>query len=511
MRPGRFALVIACDEYENASLQRLSAPGADARALAAALGDPSIGAFTVDTVVNAPHGRVTRRVNEFLSDRKPADLVLIHFSCHGLKDNSGELYLAAADTDPRLLPATALSSTVLSGLVADCRARSLVLLLDCCFGGAFERGFLRRGGAAVDVRDRFDFAGAGRGRVVITASTALQYAFEGPDLSGTGAPGTSVFTGALTEGVVTGAADADGDGYVALGELFDFVDERVRERNPNQTPSKWEFGVQGKLLIARTAAGPTEPAATAGMPPDAGTTIPVPGDPAAGAGVGGPAAEDAVPGRGRSPKTIAVAAGVVLAATATVIGIWRPWMGDSEANGSAPPGGASSSSPTSAAASPEASAAPDKLPAAAANCSEKNRLPLIAADHDPVTAPAVYFSVCMDEVEGKRRGVAKVDSTVPGLRDASVDWQVTLHNCRDAKDARRQPPGGQGEFERWEFDIGQAGSMATALFPLEGPWRTQAIADKFQVTDAAGTKWSLPEDPQGSHRPFVGYTPAECK
>ena len=35
---------------------------------------------------------------------KPEDLIVLHFSCHGLKDDSGELYLAATNTQPCPIP-----------------------------------------------------------------------------------------------------------------------------------------------------------------------------------------------------------------------------------------------------------------------------------------------------------------------------------------------------------------------------------------------------------------------
>ncbi|MCE0447467.1 hypothetical protein LT493_34535 [Streptomyces tricolor] len=37
---------------------------------------------------------------------------MLHFSCHGLKSESGELYFAASDTEPRLLDATAVPRPV---------------------------------------------------------------------------------------------------------------------------------------------------------------------------------------------------------------------------------------------------------------------------------------------------------------------------------------------------------------------------------------------------------------
>jgi hypothetical protein len=53
-------------------------------------------------------------------------------------------------------------------------ARRIVLLLDCCFSGAFTRGMRTRDGGQVDVLERF----TRRGRAVITATNAMERAFE---------------------------------------------------------------------------------------------------------------------------------------------------------------------------------------------------------------------------------------------------------------------------------------------------------------------------------------------
>ena len=79
----------------------------------------------------------------------------------------------------------------------------------------------------------------------------MEFAFEGADLADTIAAQPSIFTGALVEGLTTGAADRDQDGVVSLGELYEYVFERVRDANPNQTPGKWEFGLQGELVLAK--------------------------------------------------------------------------------------------------------------------------------------------------------------------------------------------------------------------------------------------------------------------
>ena len=64
----------------------------------------------------------------------------------------------------------------------------------------------------------------------------MEYAFEGNDLADEHQQQPSVFTTALVEGLASGEADRDEDGLISLNELDDYVYDRVRERNPKQTP-----------------------------------------------------------------------------------------------------------------------------------------------------------------------------------------------------------------------------------------------------------------------------------
>lgn len=100
---------------------------------------------------------------------------------------------------------------------------------------------------------------------MITASSAMEYAFEGDELTDTRELAPSVFTSALVEGLASGDADRDQDGLVALDELYDYIYDKVRTATPNQTPGKWTFGVQGELVIARRARPVTTPAP---LPPE---------------------------------------------------------------------------------------------------------------------------------------------------------------------------------------------------------------------------------------------------
>ncbi len=252
----RSALIVAADQYTDPGLRRLRAPSSDARALAAVLRDPGIGDFEVRTLLNEPAHVVNLAVEEFFADRRPGDLLLVHFSGHGIKDEDGELYFAAANTVLGRLGATAVAAEFVSRRMNRSRSRRVVLLLDCCYAGAFERGLVARAGVEMGIEQQF----SGRGRAVITASSAMEYAFEAGQLADIREVQPSVFTSALVQGLETGEADRDQDGLVGLDELYDYVHDKVQAATPNQTPGKWTFGMEGQLYIARRSRPVTTPA-----------------------------------------------------------------------------------------------------------------------------------------------------------------------------------------------------------------------------------------------------------
>ena len=94
---------------------------------------------------------------------------------------------------------------------------------------------------------------------MITASGAVEYAFEGGALTQSGDPAPRS-SRPRWSGARDRKADRDQDGYVDLDELYDYVYDSVREVTPHQTPGKWTFGVQGDLVIARRNSPVTEPA-----------------------------------------------------------------------------------------------------------------------------------------------------------------------------------------------------------------------------------------------------------
>jgi serine/threonine protein phosphatase PrpC len=249
----RKALIIANDEYDQEALRNLHAPAADAEELSRVLADPQIGDFGVQIVRNEPAHVIAAQIEDFCYDSRSDDLLLMHFSGHGLKSESGELFFAASNTRTDRLGSTAVTADFLQRCMRDSRSRSVVLLLDCCYSGAFAKGVQVRAAADINVLDSFPQgrAGGGRGRAVITASSAMEFAFEGSQLASDGPRTPSVFTAALVEGLATGDADRDEDGWISLNELYDYIFDKVRQATPHQTPSR-RIELEGELYLARS-------------------------------------------------------------------------------------------------------------------------------------------------------------------------------------------------------------------------------------------------------------------
>ncbi|MDX6627437.1 MAG: hypothetical protein QOE56_2426 [Solirubrobacterales bacterium] len=243
----RLALVIATGTYADPALAKLRAPGRDASDLAAVLDDDGIGGFEVEVLLDAPAESLRRQIAQFCTGVSPGDLVLVYLSCHGVLDDRGRLYYATTDTDRSLLAATAVPSAWLNEQLEDCRGRQQILILDCCHSGAFAKG--AKGESDLALGERFE----GRGRVVLTGSRGTEYSFEHDQVVGTST--SSVFTGALVEGLRSGDADRDRDGIVSVGELYDYAYDTVRSKEARQTPTLWTYGAEGDLAVAQSPRG----------------------------------------------------------------------------------------------------------------------------------------------------------------------------------------------------------------------------------------------------------------
>jgi uncharacterized caspase-like protein len=245
----REALIVAVGDYQHESLRRLSTPLTDAEQLSTTLLDRTMGDFGRVHVLKNPSSPEFSSALERLfrdSSRKSTDTVVFYFSGHGVKDADGRLFLATSGTDPNLLRSTSIAAGFVHELMQGSPARTQIVILDCCFAGAFGRDLVK-GGRDVGLVDQLP---PSRGRVVLAGSSAIEFSFE--DTAGPVADGKpSVFTDALITGLRTGAADLDGDGIITVDELFTYASDRLVDAAARQRPVKFAMEQDGQIPVAR--------------------------------------------------------------------------------------------------------------------------------------------------------------------------------------------------------------------------------------------------------------------
>jgi hypothetical protein len=248
----RSALLIGTTAYDDQTLSGLKAPAADVQALAEVLRAPDIGGFEVEVLIDRASSELMLQIARFFAKRLPDDVLLFYFSGHGVLDDVRELHLAAKNTEREILSASAVSSSFVRSQMERSKAKSQIVLLDCCHGGAFNAGAKGAGlGEIVDTESVFGIGTPGQGRVILTASSSTQYAFDGETL--VGQPNLSLFTHYIVEGLRTGEADQNGDGQITGDELFEYVNARVQAAAPTQKPTSLIKKDYGEIVLGRSA------------------------------------------------------------------------------------------------------------------------------------------------------------------------------------------------------------------------------------------------------------------
>lgn len=246
------ALIVATRDYDDPKFPSLPSVTADAEALVRVLGNPRIGEFEVEVLYDQPTLEIKKAIERFFSSAHRDDYLLLHFSCHGYRTPSNRLYFLTKSTESDLLASTAIEADFVNDQMVQSPSRRIILWLDCCYSGGFTRGFQSRSGSAdsVDVDKSF----SGKGHLVMTASTALQFSYEREtkEIFNLKVEQPALFTGAIVHGLETGEADRDEDGLVSMNELYDYVFDRVKGITPHQTPTLSGDRTQGTIYVARS-------------------------------------------------------------------------------------------------------------------------------------------------------------------------------------------------------------------------------------------------------------------
>ncbi|MDA1359039.1 DivIVA domain-containing protein [Glycomyces luteolus] len=163
--------------------------------------------------------------------RDAADLLLIYYSGHGLVASDGLLHLALPQTSQRLLPWSGIPFKLLHHAVQVSRAKTKVLILDCCFSGKATQLL---SGEESTILGQITANGA----FTLTSSPANEPSFA------VDGRGHTVFTGALLKVLEHGSPRAG-----AMLTLGDIHLELLHHAQANHLPEPQKLGTHTAELL----------------------------------------------------------------------------------------------------------------------------------------------------------------------------------------------------------------------------------------------------------------------
>ena len=245
----RYALCVGIGTYTTLTNRNLRYAVEDAKAVAERLQDPQRGSFEVTLLTEATETTedqlrkdLNRMVNAY--DRKPEDLVVIYFSCHGgVYRDENNFYLQPSDTrmDPDGEPDknTVIDIYDLAKRLSGARVKNIIFLLDVCHSG---------GAGAIFQHLRFDLRpdtnlfiiGAARQDQVAMQSSQLQH---------------GIFTHCLLRAFEQPPTK---DGWLTVSQIQSFVSDEIHwfaKDHPIQIQG-WSVTINPNLPLLRNPAYP---------------------------------------------------------------------------------------------------------------------------------------------------------------------------------------------------------------------------------------------------------------
>jgi len=235
------ALLIGVSQYE-AGLPSLVAAPKDVAAMLRVLESPDLGAFDdVKTLIDPDLEAMQTAIDLLFQSCEKGDLGLLYFSGHGITDDSDRLYLATRRTSKDTFRSTAVSASFIHGIMRDrSYQRQHVLILDCCYSGAFAEGWLAKS-VDINLKPQLEVEGS----VVLTSSTSTQKSYE--DKEGE----LSLYTNYIVQGIESGAAESDGDGMISADELHEYAKRHVQSAKPSMKPDIFSQKQGIKILLSK--------------------------------------------------------------------------------------------------------------------------------------------------------------------------------------------------------------------------------------------------------------------
>lgn len=232
----KLGIVIGTNEYSDSKIPNLRFAEKDAKEIKDLLLNPYICGF--DEVVGSINKTRTQtfcEIDQLLKKAEQKDLLLIYFSGHGEPDPQHDLCLLFNNTRLDSLLPTSLNYSMVRKCIDASYCKTVVVILDCCYSGA--------AGIKGNNLKEILASSSGSGTVILSSSSEFDIAKEDEKLE------HGVFTHYLIEGLKSGAVLGDGNGDIALVDLYTYAHEKTIARC-SQTPYLKVEG-EGKIIIGK--------------------------------------------------------------------------------------------------------------------------------------------------------------------------------------------------------------------------------------------------------------------
>lgn len=247
----KVALLIGVSEY-GYGLEPLPEAVKDIEAMAGVLESFEMGGFDeVKTLIDPNPPAMREAIQAIFADLHKNDVVLLFFSGNRVQDRSGKLYLATSITatltteahpQGELVKATAVPVSFVRDIANNCPCQNQVAILNWYFHPVLSQGILpEKSSAEYNLHSQM----SGERLAILTSNIDSQVALDryNPDIS--------VYTRYVVEGIETGSADRDRDGWISAEDLQEYVKRRVTEAVPAWIPEFYFSHNRQKIILTR--------------------------------------------------------------------------------------------------------------------------------------------------------------------------------------------------------------------------------------------------------------------
>lgn len=228
----KIALMIGISEY-GSGLNPLPNTLKDIEAMQQVLQPLERGGFDQVKCLANPNPPMMREAIETLFfNRHQNDLVLLFFSGHVIQDNHGKLYFATSVTcktsRPELIRVSTIPASFVQDLINNSGCQRVVLILEGCLGNISLAEINPNKAKVLDIEAEL----GGKTRVILSCFTYSEKSWEQEKIE----LNYSVYTNYLIEGMKTGIADLDDDGWIAVNELHQYASNKLKISAPALKP-----------------------------------------------------------------------------------------------------------------------------------------------------------------------------------------------------------------------------------------------------------------------------------